>query len=342
MKRWILILVALALVVPVAWGTVLAQGGQARVRAVHASPGGPAVDVLINGSTAASNVNYTDVTPYGTVNAGATNIQVVPTDNPQSPLLTIDTDLKANTDYTVAVVGQPDSVEPLVLVDDNTPPPPGQARVRFVHASPNAPAVDVAQQGGAVLFSNVSFKEAAGYILLAGGTFNLEVREAGTNNVVLSVPNVALQSCNVYTIWAMGLVNDQPPLEAVTSTDATTSCATPAPGATVPPGGTAGAAKAITQAATVVTGTPRATGSPSASGTATTGTPTKTTGTPTKATGTPGTKTATKQVTKVITIPKVTIQLTKAPTKPGAVTIAPQIGTPLPVQPTAPLIQTPG
>lgn len=312
MKRWMLIAVALALTLSAAVGAAQAQGGQARVRAVHASPGAPAVDLLVNGNSAFGGVNYKDVTDYAPVNAGTTNIQVVPSDNPQSALFSIDTELEADTDYTIAVVGRPGSAEPLVLVDDNSPPPPGQTRLRFVHASPNAPAVDVVQADGTMMFSNVSFKQAAGYTLLPGGTRSLEVREAGTSNVVLALPDLNLPACNVHTIWVMGLLNEQPPLEAVTSTDATTTCATPVPGATVAPGGRPGAAPAITQPATMVTGTPRAAGTKTVTGTKT---GTVTTATPGK-TGTRATVTkvttpkATVKITKVIT-PKATLQVTK-------------------------------
>ncbi len=48
-------------------------------------------------------------------------------------------------------------------MDDNAAPVAGMAKVRFLHASPDAPAVDIAVAGGPVLFPDVAFKEHAGY-----------------------------------------------------------------------------------------------------------------------------------------------------------------------------------
>jgi hypothetical protein len=140
-------------------------------------------------------------------------------------------DLAADTDYTVVAVGLLADIEPLVLVDNNSAPAAGKAHVRFVHASPDAPAVDIAVTGGPVLFSNVPFKGVGDYLPVDAGTYNLEARVAGTETVALSVPNVALEAGKVYTIFAMGLVGGEPALTAVPSVDATHPTALPVTGA---------------------------------------------------------------------------------------------------------------
>ena len=103
-------------------------------------------------------------------------------------------------DYTVVAVGLLANIEPLVLMDNNTAPAAGKAHVRFVHASPDAPAVDIAVKSGPVLFSNVAFKGIGDYLPVDAGTYDLEVRLAGTNTVALNVPGLALQADTVYTI----------------------------------------------------------------------------------------------------------------------------------------------
>lgn len=84
-------------------------------------------------------------------------------------------------------------------------PEPGKAHVRFLHASPDAPAVDIAVKNGPVLFKNVAFKGVGEYLSVGAGTYDLEVRLAGTKTVALSVPGVRLDNQTVYTIFAMGL-----------------------------------------------------------------------------------------------------------------------------------------
>jgi hypothetical protein len=126
-----------------------------------------------------------------------------------------------DSDYTVAATDVVASITPIVLMDNNSEPAYNAAHVRFVHASPDAPAVDIAVTGGPVLFPDYEFQEASGYLPVAPGSYDLEVRLEGTSTVVLTVPGVVLEDGNVYTIFAMGLAGGGTPvLEAVPSLDA--------------------------------------------------------------------------------------------------------------------------
>ncbi len=203
---------------------------QARVRVVHALPDAPAVDVWVDGSVAFSNAPFQDITDYAGLDAGAYNVQVTPTGATEPVVIDADLDLTAGTDYTVVAVGMLANIEPLVLVDNNSAPAAGKAHVRFVHASPDAPAVDIAMTGGPVLFSNVPFKGVGDYLPVDAGTYDLKARVAGTDTVALSVPGVALADGNVYTIFAMGLVEGQPALTAVPSLDASSPTVLPTTG----------------------------------------------------------------------------------------------------------------
>jgi hypothetical protein len=221
MKR-ILVLTAV-LVLSLALATsALAQSDMARVRVVHASPDAPAVDVWVNGSVAFSNAPFKGVTDYASLGAGSYQVQVTPTGATTPIVIDATLDLAAGTDYTVVAVGLLADIEPLVLVDNNSAPAAGKAHVRFVHASPDAPAVDIAvANGGPVLFSNVPFKGVGDYLPVDAGTYDLEARVAGTTTVALSVPGVQLDEGTVYTIFAMGLAGGgDPALTAVASADA--------------------------------------------------------------------------------------------------------------------------
>ena len=220
MKR--LLAVSAVLVLSLAMATsAMAQDGMARVRVVHASPDAPAVDVWVNGSVAFSNAPFKGITDYAELSPASYEVQVTPTDATEPVVIDATLDLAANTDYTVVAVGLLDNIEPLVLVDNNSAPAAGKAHVRFVHASPDAPAVDIAvANGGPVLFSNVAFKGVGDYLPVDAGTYDLEARVAGTDTVALSVPGVMLEEGTVYTIFAMGLVEGEPALTAVPSVDA--------------------------------------------------------------------------------------------------------------------------
>jgi hypothetical protein len=227
MKR--LFVISAVLVLSLALATsALAQDSMARVRVVHASPDAPAVDVWVNGAVAFSNAPFKGITSYAELAAGSYQVQVSPTGATEPIVIDATLDLAAGTDYTVVAVGQLDNIEPLVLIDNNAAPAAGKAHVRFVHASPDAPAVDIAVTGGPVLFSNVPFKGTGDYLPVDAGTYDLEARLAGTETVALSVPGVALEEGKVYTIFAMGLVGGEPALTAVPSVDASYDVTAPA------------------------------------------------------------------------------------------------------------------
>ncbi len=331
------LLVAVVLVaasVAYAAGPALAQPPeQADLRVVHAVPGGPAVDVFVDGTRAFSGVDYREATDYAALSAGTHSVRVVPAGAgaQQEALIETTVDLAADSYNTLAAVGQVGSVQPLVLVNESTLPVTTQASVRAVHASPDAPAVDVAVQGGPVLFSGVSFPGASDYENVAAGTVNLEIRRAGTDTVVRQLPNVTLTGATVYSIFVVGLAAGQPALEAVVVVDApplqtcrTLACPpAAAPGATPTPVTPTPTPVGTPTGTPTVTGTP---GTPTPTVTGTPGTPTPTvTGTPLTATptvtGTPGTPTGTPTAaTPVATTPAPGASPTVAATPPAALT----------------------
>lgn len=219
-NKFIFTLVAMILALSLV-SSVAAVDGQSQVRVVHASPDAPAVDVWVEGAPAFTDAPFTGVTPYASLDPATYNVQVVPAGATEPVVIDADLTLEANTAYTVVAVDLLADITPLVLVDNLAAPAPGNAHVRFVHASPDAPAVDIAVTGGPVLFENVAFKEVGDYLPVAAGTYDLEVRVAGTDTVALEVPGVALNDGTVYTIFAMGLADGEPALQAVAAVDAT-------------------------------------------------------------------------------------------------------------------------
>jgi len=200
----------------------------AGIRVIHASPDAPNVDVYVNAvpgpgvSPAISNLAFTQGTPYIGLPTGSYDFRVTPAGATPVVLDVLGFNLNQNNDYTVAAINFVSSIEALALVDDNTTDP-ANARIRFVHASPDAPNVDIRVAGGGpVLFSNVAFRGNGGYISVPGGSYDLEVTVAGTSTVALSLPGVSVSNGAVYSVFAMG---DLANLEAVTFVDVV-----PAPG----------------------------------------------------------------------------------------------------------------
>ncbi|MDF2700276.1 MAG: hypothetical protein K0Q49_1834 [Haloplasmataceae bacterium] len=89
------------------------------------------------------------------------------------------------------------------------------ARLRFVHLSPNAPAVDLVLANGTRLFTDTRYKQATDYIPIGAGNLTFNVVRFGTNQVLLTVPNLTLLPNESYTIYAIGLLNGSPAFELV-------------------------------------------------------------------------------------------------------------------------------
>lgn len=87
----------------------------------------------------------------------------------------------------------------------------GNAQVRVVHASPDAPAVDVYVDGNAVL-TNVPFFTASDYLDLPAGEYRFQVAPTGTSADEAVIDATAtVEAGTAYTIAATGAVaNIQP------------------------------------------------------------------------------------------------------------------------------------
>ncbi len=190
------------------------QTGMSRVRVLHASPDAPAVDIFVDGSSAITGLSFGSVSDYAELPAGSHNVKVFPAGMGGGGQAVIDADITidANQDYTVGAVGRLSSIRAIIMPDSAMAPGGNRANVRVLHASPDAPSVDVGVMGGPTLFSGVSFTEATPFMAVDAGTVDLEVRPSGSTQPVLSIPGVDLQAGNNYTFVALGLLQGTPSL----------------------------------------------------------------------------------------------------------------------------------
>jgi len=179
----------------------------ANVLVTHASPDAPGVDLLIDGIKVNTQpLTYPSNTGYLEAETGTRNIKINVAGT-STTVINGDIDLEADKYYSVFAVDQVSEISVLVLADDLELPAAGKAHVRFVHLSPDAPAVDVAvASSGAVVFPNIEFKESTAFTPLDAGTYNLDVRVAGTSTVALVLPPIALQAGKIYTVFAKGFL----------------------------------------------------------------------------------------------------------------------------------------
>jgi len=212
-----------------------AQGADTgRVRVMHASPDTPAVDIFVDGQKAVTALAFPKDTGYVALPAGAHNVKVFvsPSTGTGQPALEANLNVAKGKDYTVLAVGEvgKSTLALLPLEDNNALPAAGKAHVRLIHASPDAPAVDVVVAGTTTkVFSNVAFKGVGTYTPVNAATYNLDVVLANTATVAKSVTGLALKDQGVYTVVAVGLAGNNS-LQVLALADAIPAPRTPSTG----------------------------------------------------------------------------------------------------------------
>ncbi|WP_232343084.1 DUF4397 domain-containing protein [Halosimplex litoreum] len=194
--------------------------GSANLRVAHFSPDAPNVDVYVDGTAVLTDVPFRAVSDYLEVSAGTHTVEITAAGDASNSVFEGDVTVADGSDYTVAAVGELDAdtqFRPLVLEDDNSDIGDDMARVRLLHASPDAPAVDVTTASGSTLFDGVSFGQ-AGYVEVPAGNYTLQVRgdTAGNDGDVVASFDVGLAGDTVYTGFAGGYLSpgDEPTSEA--------------------------------------------------------------------------------------------------------------------------------
>ncbi len=174
---------------------------------VHASPDAPGVDLRIdNIKQNSAALNFPINTGYLQTETGTRNVKVNVAGT-STTVINEDQAISANMSYSVFAVDSVSVISAIALSNDLSAPDAGKAHVCFLHFSPDAPAVDVAVAStGAVVFGDVSFKEATAFTSLDTGAYNLDVRVAGTTTVALVLPATTLQAGKIYTVFAKGFL----------------------------------------------------------------------------------------------------------------------------------------
>ena len=209
------------------------SAGSARAFVLHAAPDAPSVDVFVT----APGADLTASAPLGTfayqgslgpaeVAAGDYQIRVTPEGDASTVLYDTGT-LTLNDGDDLLLAAVPDTVPatnffdaPIGLVgltgagsavflDQATP-----ASLRVVHASPDAPNVDVIVNDAVTLVSDLPFPAATGFVPVDAGTYNVKVTPAGNPGVIAIEADLTLEAGVTYDVIAVGPLATIAPLVA--------------------------------------------------------------------------------------------------------------------------------
>src|SRR5271165_3758465 len=209
------------------------------VRIAHLSPQAPAMDIYLYPfgdpahPTVLRDVSYGDVSAYMTLAPGEYTVAMRGFDAPATshPALVSSFMVGAKTAYTVAALG-PDPGLRVVVLQDQTTAPKGQALVRVVQASLKVDHVTVSY-GSTVLATQLAFGSATPYAAVAAGVHSVKVTASGDDPATTPLP------LTVDTVHTIVVLDSSSGLTTDDLTDAVGSQLMPSGGAATGFGGTA-------------------------------------------------------------------------------------------------------
>lgn len=188
-------------------------GDEAKLRVAHASPDAPAVDVYVNDGKVIEGLEFREVTDYLEVPAGDYDV-AVNVAGTETTVFGPATVTLAAEDYTAVALGEVSSDDTeftVSLFEDTNGANIGgdESRIRAIHASPDAPAVDVTVNDDALtVFDDVGFGESSGYAVVPAGTYEVEIRP-GTGGDPVFEAEVTFEGRSTYTAFAMGYLTPE-------------------------------------------------------------------------------------------------------------------------------------
>jgi hypothetical protein len=200
------------------------------LRVLHASPDTGAVDLLVNSSADFIGVPFEGSSGFVSLAQGTYELQVVPTNLLQPVYVDKIATFSERTEWTFLFVGLKnitanqthENLDMLLVEDDRSLPMAGETKLRFIHASPNSPAVSLRINGISVFF-NVSYRGSTNYTRMAGNKYTVELLGMANPTPMFSQEfdfRSQNNGASVYTLVAEGLSGKEPAVKIVAFLDA--------------------------------------------------------------------------------------------------------------------------
>lgn len=187
-------------------GTFL-QNPLSRLKAVNDVTDSTAINFKVDNTAVLLNVPFAGSSSYVTTNSGTHDVQIEQSNVPGTNIATASNNFLAARDYTILATGTVGASSLTALLDDNTLPASGFAKIRFVNGLNGGGNVDVLVNF-ALQASAIPFASQSSYYQLAPSTttsgYTITFTTAGGVAVVATLANVELDAGGVYTAYVLG------------------------------------------------------------------------------------------------------------------------------------------
>jgi hypothetical protein len=110
--------------------------------------------------------------------------------------------------YSLYVAGKEDDIDVIYTEDDLTAPDEGQAKLRFIHLSPDAPSLDMGIEGmDTLLATDKAFAEVSEFVSIPTQLHAFRVMRHGSDEMLHRF-EFEPKNGMIYTIWAKGLLEN--------------------------------------------------------------------------------------------------------------------------------------
>lgn len=192
--------------------------GDVKLRFLHASPNAPNIDIYVNHKRVFAGLPYKQVSTQLAFPHGKYLLQIYPAGSISNAILCEKIITDRGIAYTIAIVGKYKELQ-LFSFADSAEVPGCEAKARFIHLAPDTPAVDLAVKNRDVVFPQVSYKQISEYLGLTPMTIDLEVRRAGSKEILLPIPKIQFKADHAYSVAFVGFSNMDPAAEVIVLKD---------------------------------------------------------------------------------------------------------------------------
>jgi hypothetical protein len=166
------------------------------------------LNVFVNQELLLSNIPFAGASSYQKTLAGSPTVSIEATATPGASLLTLMPTLGPGTDSSILLTGTAGALRALVLSDNNLPPVPIRARVRFVNGTTDVSALDIFVNFSRLISGLAMNSTSTGLEFtadpVAGTSYEFDFNVAGTSQPSLKLPEIALFGGKTYTIYVVG------------------------------------------------------------------------------------------------------------------------------------------
>lgn len=208
-SRYFLGVVVSALIVCLAGCDDGGGGSDARIRLINAATGQAPISLFVD-ADAVTTQAFGEASGYNSIDEGNREIRGVsqPTDQ---ELFRFTSRFDNDIDYSLYTVVTASGVDPVLIVDENNRPDPGNFRIHAVHAAAGVSSVDiyvlregVPLAGQSPTFSTLSYSQASGYDQIDQNKYVVYVTRAGTRTVIAS-ETVDFEN---FEVWTAAVINN--------------------------------------------------------------------------------------------------------------------------------------